>query len=188
MYKICVQMHGLEYLGITNESYGPLLIPMSKMPSDIRLQISRSMKKEVWEINELLKLIRNEIKARETSKHVKVYTEKVKQVGNYSNKYGKQVNQAASATLITWPQETMNKGTTSIRCVYCGNDHFFASCENIKNVMERKNILLHDRCCLLCLKVGHYSQGLQNNKKMLEVWPRPSSVHMQEGTTNHKER
>ena len=122
--QICVQMRGLESLGITNESYGQLPIPiiMSKMPSDMRLQISRSTKKEVWDINELIELTRNEIEARETSEHIKVYTEKVKQVGNYSNQYGKQVNQATAATLHTRPQETMNKGTTSIRCVYCGND------------------------------------------------------------------
>ena len=46
--QICVQMRGLESLGITNESYGQLLIPiiMSKMPSDMRLQISRSTKKK----------------------------------------------------------------------------------------------------------------------------------------------
>ena len=36
------------------------------------------------------------------------------------------------------PQETMNKGTTSKRCLYCGNDHFPASRENIKNVTEKK--------------------------------------------------
>ena len=85
--QICVQMRGLESLGITNESYGQLLIPiiMSKMLSDMRLQISRSTKKEVWDINELLELIRNEIEARETSEHVKVYTEKVKRVRRYSN-------------------------------------------------------------------------------------------------------
>ena len=85
--QICVQMRALEYLGITNESYGQLLIPiiMSNMRSDMRLQISRSTKKEVWDINELLELIRNEIEAREISEHVNVSTEKVKQVGNYSN-------------------------------------------------------------------------------------------------------
>ena len=45
--QICVQLRGLESLGITNESYGQLLIHiiMSKMPSDMRLQIDLRRKK-----------------------------------------------------------------------------------------------------------------------------------------------
>ena len=43
-----VQIRGLESLGVTTESYGQLLIPiiMSKLPNEIRLQISRNTDEE----------------------------------------------------------------------------------------------------------------------------------------------
>ena len=70
--QIRVQIRGLESLGVKTESYGQLLIPiiMSKLPSEIRLQVSRATEKELWEIQELLDLIQKEIEARETTEEV----------------------------------------------------------------------------------------------------------------------
>ena len=75
--QIRVQIRGLESLGVKTESYGQLLIPiiMSKLPSEIRLQVSRATEKEVWEIQELLDLIQKEIEAREMTEQVKVKME-----------------------------------------------------------------------------------------------------------------
>ena len=72
--QIRVQIRGLESLGIKTESYGQLLIPiiMSKLPLDMRLQVSRQSSKKVWEIDELLALIQKEIEARETTELVKL--------------------------------------------------------------------------------------------------------------------
>ena len=70
--QIRVQIRGLESLGVKTESYGQLLIPiiMSKLSSEIRLQVSRATEKEVWETQELLDLIQKEIEARETTEEV----------------------------------------------------------------------------------------------------------------------
>ena len=63
--------------GVHSEQYGSLLIPiiMSKLPSDVRLQVARTMQKDVWEIKDLLEIIRNEVEARELSEHVKANNE-----------------------------------------------------------------------------------------------------------------
>ena len=68
------QIRGLESLGVKTESYRQLLIPiiMSKLPLDMRLQVSRQNSKKVWEIDELLALIQKEIEARETTELVKI--------------------------------------------------------------------------------------------------------------------
>ena len=49
-----------------------MLIPiiMSKLPAEIRLEIARKSTGDVWEIEELLELIRIEIEAREVSEGV----------------------------------------------------------------------------------------------------------------------
>ena len=67
--QICVHSRGLASLGVTSDQYGSLLIPviMSKLPTEIRLQIARNSKDSVWKIAELLNVIKIEVEARETS-------------------------------------------------------------------------------------------------------------------------
>ena len=67
--KISVHVRGLASMGVSSKEYGSLLIPiiMSKLPSDVRLQISRKSTNEVWKIDELLDTIKSEIDAREAS-------------------------------------------------------------------------------------------------------------------------
>ena len=63
-----------------------MLIPvvMSKLPTEIRVQIARLMSSEVWSIREMLELIRKEVEAREASEHVKLNNEK-KTAQSYSS-------------------------------------------------------------------------------------------------------
>lgn len=67
--KISVHVRGLSSLGVAAEQYGSLLIPiiMSKLPSEIRLQIARKATSEVWKIDELLNTIKFETEAGEIS-------------------------------------------------------------------------------------------------------------------------
>jgi hypothetical protein len=63
--KVSVNVEGLEAIGVKAEQYGSLLIPviMSKMPSDVRIQIARNTTKDVWDIRELLDVIQKEVEA-----------------------------------------------------------------------------------------------------------------------------
>ena len=71
--NIMVQVRGLEYLGISSKKYGSLLIPviMSRMPTDISLQVSRKTSEDIWQVAEITEIIRREIEARETSLNVR---------------------------------------------------------------------------------------------------------------------
>ena len=72
--KVNVHIRGLAFMGVASkEYYGSLLIPviMTKLPSDLRLRIARETQQEVWNINELMKVIKVEVEARETSEGVK---------------------------------------------------------------------------------------------------------------------
>ena len=46
---------------------------MAKIPANVRLQIARVTSKDIWEIDELLQVLRTEVEAREISEGVKVY-------------------------------------------------------------------------------------------------------------------
>ncbi len=54
--KISVHTRGLASLGVSSKEYGSLLIPgiMSKLPSEIRIEIARKSSDDVWKIEELL--------------------------------------------------------------------------------------------------------------------------------------
>ena len=73
--KIKISVQGLEALGIKAEQYGSFLIPiiMAKLPSEVRLQIARVTNKDVWEVEELLLVIRAEAEAHEISDTIKIH-------------------------------------------------------------------------------------------------------------------
>ena len=60
-------IRSLNSLGVTSNAYGSLLSPvlLSKLPSEIRLIISRQTSEEEWNLDDLLKTMRQEIEARE---------------------------------------------------------------------------------------------------------------------------
>ena len=71
--KISVNIRGLEPLGVSSNQYGSLLIPviMSQLPHEIRVQVARNTAGEVWDMSELLEVIRQEVEALEISEGVK---------------------------------------------------------------------------------------------------------------------
>ena len=67
--KIWVNVNRLETLGVDADQYRSFLIPiiMAKLPANVRLQVARITNKDVWKIEELLKIIKGEVEAREIS-------------------------------------------------------------------------------------------------------------------------
>ena len=77
--KVSVNLRGLEALGVEPEWYGSLLIPviMAKLPTNICLQIARLMKRDVWHMDELLKVIKEEVEVKELSESMKTCESRV---------------------------------------------------------------------------------------------------------------
>lgn len=108
-------------LGVNSSQYGSLLTPviMSKLPPEVRVQVTRNTAQEVWEISDLLEVIRQEVEAREISEGVKtnVQVEKPKQL---------QRKLPSTATLIAKNDtQPLPKGN-QLKCVYCGGRSFFS--------------------------------------------------------------
>ena len=147
--KIMVHVRGLGSLGIGSEQYGSLLIPviMSKFPNEIRLRAARETNKDVWEIEELLQIIKQEVEAREASG-------------------GTCVNPSRATFL---PNRTPTTGSfvtnsTGIRCVYCNGDHYSASCMKVISVKDRRDILKRSGRCYNCLRSHHKSKDCDSCK------------------------
>ena len=58
-----------------------------------------------------------------------------------------------------------NSGKFQIRCVYCKELHYSASCEKVVSSEDRKTILRNSKCCFNCLRKGHLANVCANAKK-----------------------
>ena len=121
--KISLSIRGLESLGVSSNQYGSLLIPviMSKLPHEIRVQVARNTALEVWDMSELLEVIRQEVEAREISEGVKtnVNLEKVNPKP--------QRTPTANALLLQDGRQTSPLKGIQVKCAYCKGGHFSAS-------------------------------------------------------------
>ena len=158
--QICVHSRGLASLGITSDQYGSLLIPviMSKSPPEIRLQIARNSKASVWKIEELLDVIKIEVEAREASEMTMTKTSESKSAQPFGNSRFR--NQPPTANSLV----TQQSGSFKIKCAFCQNEHYSASCDVIRDIAQRRNILERGKRCLNCLRLGHNAKECQNPK------------------------
>ena len=158
--QICVHSCGLASLGITSDQYGSLLIPviMSKLPPEIRLQISRNSKASVWKIEELLNVIKIEVEAREASEMTMTKTSEGKSAQASGNSRFR--NQPPTANSLVAQQSKSFK----IKCAFCQNEHYSASCNVVRDIAQRRNILERDKRCFNCLRFGHNAKECQNPK------------------------
>ena len=65
--KIEIHIRGLQALGLMSQQYGSLFVPvlLSKVPQELRLIISREFDVINWSLDELLKVFKTEVEARE---------------------------------------------------------------------------------------------------------------------------
>ena len=152
--KINVNLRGLSSLGIESNQYGSLLIPiiMTKLPPELCLHIAREMDKEVWEIDELLAVIKKELEAREATELIKLHTPVIENPNTHRNAH----TAHTAATLVS--------SGFSIRCAYCNDPHYSASCVKFRTPQERKTILLKTGKCFNCLRANHKSHECDSTK------------------------
>ena len=153
--KISVHTRGLATrIRISADQYGNLLIPviMSKLPNEIRLQIARKSTQEVWKIDELLDIIKKEVEAREATERIKADNTQLH--GNKSHGH----NSTAGSFLSKQDQKF------TIRCAYCKELHFSASCTKVTDPEKRKDILRNTNRCFNCLRIRHCVSNCQSSK------------------------
>ena len=64
---IMVKIRALTAYDITSEQFGPMLSPviLQKLPSDIKLEVTRQLRDQDWNIDKLLEVLRVEIENQE---------------------------------------------------------------------------------------------------------------------------
>ena len=144
---IKTQVLSLHSLGQDCAYYGPMLIPvlLTKLPSELNLQISRKCGKDIWDVREVLDLINLEIEAREK---VVVHEEKSESDRMFSG----------SALFSASNQRNVKKG------IFCYQEnHKSHQCKLVSKPEVRKGIILFKRLCYICLKAGHIAKTCRSN-------------------------
>ena len=60
---------------ILHNRFGKIPVIMSKLTSDVRIQIVQNTTKDVWDIRELLDVIQKEVEAREVCENIKTHSD-----------------------------------------------------------------------------------------------------------------
>lgn len=82
------------------------------------------------------------------SKSLKSETRNLHRTRNKNPKY------PSADSLVTKDNQTRKK-TPEMRCVYCNDLHYSASCTKVTNPNDRRNILIESKRCFKCLCRGH---------------------------------
>ena len=152
--KMMVHIRGLQSLGVETTHYGRVLLHvlMSKLPESVSLRVARENREESWEINQVMRTILTEVEARETSEGSRILTQK---------------SVAHPRTHISGSNPTASSLVTngySVRCVYCGEAHYSASCKKIASVKNRKEALIKMGRCFVCLKSSHRAKDCDSRR------------------------
>ena len=154
--RIKINVRGL---GVKAEQDGSFLIPviMSRLPAEVRLHVARVSTKDVWEINELLKVIQAEVGAREMSETMKIQERKGTETTPTPNRG---FSPGTANSLFA-----RSGDGSGIRCAFCNGEHNSSAFEEVKETQNRKNILRRDKRCFLSLSVGHRTNQCTRKKK-----------------------
>ena len=130
---------------------------MSKLPSDVRLTVARKTNGTVWELQEIVKILKAEVEAREASILLKTNEHK-----HDNRKYGDKPQPGGGKDIATgaFLNNSSSQPGNNI-CVYCSKQHFSASCKEVNDVSKRRDILMRDRRCFMCLKKGHRASNCE---------------------------
>lgn len=127
---------------------------MARLPTNIHLQIAQLTKTDVWHMDELLKVIKEEVEARELSESMKICQSRVPE------------STQRRASLPTASALMVRDGNPNCKmhCVYCKADHYSASCESVNTIPAQMEALRKGGHCFLCLAIGHHVAQCSSNR------------------------
>ena len=148
-------VRGLRALGISAESFGSLLtsILMDKLPSEIRIIISRELTEEKWSMEDVMRIVSREVTARERS--AASSSNPLHHPKKHSQWSLPRRDSLTAATLMT-----SNQGPPT--CVYCDQEHRSTTCTVVKSVKARRDLLRKAGRCYLSLRKQHMSRDCRS--------------------------
>ena len=151
--RIEANVRGLKALGILSQSYGSLLssILMKCLPKELHVAISKQISDEFWDLEELMKVLENEIEARERAD---IVVDNDCQANRRNMKGG-----PTTSTLIA------GDDSSALNCCYCRQSHSPNSCKAVNTTEAKRQILRRSGRCFICLKRGYIGRYCRSGLK-----------------------
>ena len=154
-------IRNLSDLDVNSTTYGTLLISIifERIPDDLRIIISRELKSDAWVLDDLMRIFKEELYARErcaalnlpdlkpsTSEHTPITSQNLHV---YAGK-----------------KDRNNKPR---KCVYCSSTrHIPSRCDTVTDIKARLDVLRKGTLCFVCLKPNHRARRCQAQYKCVK--------------------
>ena len=142
----------MEAQGVDKQTYSSVVVPMlmSKIPEALRNNMIRFNENHMeWLLDEFLAALEKELAVLEG--HVPIL-----QMVKQPNKFEQNTQNRPRQTQTTGTASALLIGKKQDRkCTYCSKDHEEENCQEVKDITERKNVLLRHAKCFSCLRSGH---------------------------------
>ena len=141
----------------------PLMFP--KIPEEIRLSICTKVSKENWNLEAVLKELKQELANREHCDYSAVThsgdmsTKEDQKLPNVKKSGGR--GPPSTSALIAAGSDRNQKPT----CVYCGQHHSSVQCTIVTNAQKRKEILKKSGRCFICIRKNHLSRNCRSQSR-----------------------
>ena len=139
-----VELHtrSLKSLGVESSSYGGLLasVLLNKLPQDLQLFVSRKIGESEWKLDEIMRVVEEELGARERTTAIAV------------NSIKKHTRESPTAAAL------FTRGASGVSCTYCQQAHSSDSCQVVSHPNAHKQVLQKAGRCFVCLRRGHISR------------------------------
>ena len=149
--QIEISVRNLKSLDIDIATYGSLLVPLlnEKLPSELRVILSRKFENDVWRLDDMIKCLKTEVEAKERSLSI----------GTSSD----QEKQEKDRKFSTSSFFANSKGK---RCPFCDLDNHTASkCLKVTNAEARKQTLRKKGLCFICFSSEHLANSCKSSYK-----------------------
>ena len=147
-------IRSLQSVGVQQDHYGPMLIPvlLEKIPDEIILDISRTMPKGGWKIQDFVTKFRDDVTARESCFLMTSAT-----IDDESDDKGNRKQTTGALTTTT-----TSKG--AVKCIFCSASHYSDKCTVVTDPNERHDIAKNQKLCFKCLSKGHSIKSCKNKR------------------------
>lgn len=148
---------GLHALKVPMESYGSFLVPvfMTKIPEDIRPLVGREMKEGEWNLSEILRIVRSELKTGKDVEEIKPLQQKRIFYRPENRRNSKPPKSDLPSKLALF---SGNEPASTPSCTFCKQRHPTASCHVVTNRAGRRECLKKQGRCYISLRKSHFAK------------------------------
>ena len=148
-------IRNLKTLKVEVNSYNSLLVPLlnTKFPKELSLHIARSFEDDVWSLKDMMKVLKNEIQAKERSLSVATFFDLSDNNCSGDQSFSKEDYNLSALVKTSYKQSKK-------QCTFYNlKNHKSYKCLRVTEPAARKEILTQNKNCFIRFEFGHVTKN-----------------------------